>query len=193
MLQPVYSSAALFKDLSNSVPRAKCEVSFSPRLGRHFKLSLPCLLCFTCLDFRLWDHRGWDHRTSDGNQRRAREAPRQGWTESTFRYYVYNLAEGHVEFSRRARHNWSLWRFCSEKKNKITIQCGVMEACYFGPRRALGKLQYGRTRESLMVWCNSVTHCPSFQQGTCLRSGSRCGAPQRNPQRLKLIASIILL
>lgn len=35
---------------------------------------------------RLWDHRRWDHRTSDGNQRRrAREAPRQGWTERTFR------------------------------------------------------------------------------------------------------------
>lgn len=35
---------------------------------------------------RLWDHRRWDHRTSDGNQRRrAREAPRQGRTERTFR------------------------------------------------------------------------------------------------------------
>lgn len=37
--------------------------------------------------------------------------------------------------------------------------------------------------ESLTVWCNSVTHCPSFQQGTCLRSGSRCVASQ--PEKLK--------
>ena len=61
---------------------------FSPSL-----LTLLHLNSFTSLHCRLWDHRGWDHWTSDGNQRRAREAPWQGWTERTCRYGISNLAE----------------------------------------------------------------------------------------------------
>lgn len=53
------------------------------------------------------------------------------------------------------------------------------EACYrLGPRRGLDKIRHGRMLQSLMVGRSGVTHCPTFQRGTCLRSGSGCAAPQ---------------
>lgn len=56
------------------------------------------IFLFSSHNFRLWDDRRWNDWTSDGNQGRAREAPRQSRTERTIGYLV--------AFS-------SLWYFCS--------------------------------------------------------------------------------
>lgn len=73
-------------------------------------------------------------------------------------------------------------------KKKIMIQDvlrAAMEACYrLGPRHGLDKIRHGRMLQSLMVGRSRMTHCPTFQRGTCLRSGSGCAAPQgtRSPE-----------